>query len=174
MIVVETFNNINNEKTNQPKYIDIDTDLRLRKFDGKFDFALEWYKDEETVKLVDGEDAELYDTDRLKRMYDYLNDKGELYFIEVNIGNEYTPIGDVTFWKEDMPIVIGNKNYWGKGIGYKVIKALIQRVKILDYDKIYVNEIYSYNIASQKIFEKAGFRKYKENKNGYSYILELK
>ncbi|MBU5311177.1 GNAT family N-acetyltransferase [Tissierella carlieri] len=174
MIVVEIRNNINNKKTNQPKYIDIDTGLRLRKFDGKFDFALEWYKDEETVKLVDGKDAELYDTDRLKRMYDYLNDKGELYFIEVNMGNEYIPIGDVTFWKEDMPIVIGNKNYRGKGIGYKVIKALIQRAKILNYDKIYVNEIYSYNISSQKTFEKAGFRKYKENKNGYSYILELK
>lgn len=170
----EISNNINDERTNQPKYIDIDADLRLRKFDGKFDFALAWYKDEETVKLVDGEDAELYDTDKLERMYNYLNNKGELYFIEVKEGNKYIPIGDVTFWKDDMPIVIGNKDYRGKGIGYKVIKALIQRAEILGFDEIYINEIYSYNIASQKTFEKAGFRKHKENKNGYSYILKLK
>ncbi|WMM25512.1 GNAT family protein [Tissierella sp. MB52-C2] len=155
-----------NLQINQPKYIDIDTDLRLRKFDGKFDFALNWYKD--------GEDAELYDIDKLERMYNYLDNKGELYFIEVKTENEYIPIGDVTFWKEDMPIVIGDKDYRGKGIGYKVINALIQRAKILGYDEIYVNKIYSYNAASQKTFEKAGFRKYKENKNGYSYILKLK
>ncbi len=31
----------------------------------------------------------------------------------------YIPIGDVTFSQEDMPIVIGDKAYRGKGIGEK-------------------------------------------------------
>ena len=61
----------------------INETLRLRRFDGNYDFAFEWYQDPETVLLVDGK-AELYSYETLTNMYNYLNDKGELYFIEVN------------------------------------------------------------------------------------------
>lgn len=160
-------------KYTQPEYINIDETLRLRRFDNKYDFALSWYEDDETLKLVDGKDSTPYDIEKLTRMYKYLNNKGELYFIEIKEHSKYIPIGDVTFWQEDMPIVIGDKHYRGKGIGYKVIMALIQRAKMLGYDEIYVNEIYTYNIASQRTFEKAGFEKYKENSKGYSYKIKL-
>ena len=50
----------------QPEIIEIDDALRLRRFDGVFDFALEWYRDEETVWLVDG-DHKLYDAALLRR-----------------------------------------------------------------------------------------------------------
>ena len=33
----------------QPEYIEIDKEIRLRKFDGKYDFAFEWYQDIDTV-----------------------------------------------------------------------------------------------------------------------------
>lgn len=33
----------------QPEYIEIDKKIRLRKFDGKYDFAFEWYQDIDTV-----------------------------------------------------------------------------------------------------------------------------
>jgi len=160
-------------KLNQPDYIYIEETLRLRKFDNKYDFALSWYEDEEILRLVDGEGAQPYDSGKLSRMYNYLNEKGELYFIEAKECNEFVPIGDVTFWQSDMPIVIGNKNYHGKGIGYKVICSLIERAKKLGYEEIYVNEIYSYNVASEKAFEKAGFKKYKENSKGASYVLKF-
>lgn len=157
----------------QPDYISIDENLRLRKFDGKYDFALSWYLDNDILRLVDGENAHIYDNDKLKRMYSYLNSKGELYFIEVKKDEVYMPIGDVTFWREDMPIVIGDKNYWRKGIGYKVIMALTERARALGYNDIYVGEIYAYNIASQKTFEKAGFKKYKDTEKGAAYVLKL-
>lgn len=38
----------------QPQYITVDNEIRLRRFDGCFDFAFDWYQDEETVYLVDG------------------------------------------------------------------------------------------------------------------------
>lgn len=38
----------------QPEIIQINRELRLRKFDGIYDFAFDWYQDEETVYLVDG------------------------------------------------------------------------------------------------------------------------
>lgn len=158
------------EGITQPEYINIDETLRLRKFDNKYDFALSWYQDEEILRLVDGENAKPYDNVKLTRMYNVLDNRGELYFIEVKEFGEYVPIGDVTFWKEDMPIVIGNRNYHRRGIGYKVVMALQKRAMELGYDKIYVKEIYSYNIGSQKTFEKAGFKKYKEIENGASYV----
>ena len=66
----------------QPEMIQIDDALRLRKYDGVHDFALGWYQDEETVWLVDGK-RNPYTPERLNGMYRYLNDAGELYFIEV-------------------------------------------------------------------------------------------
>lgn len=164
---------MNISKNIQPDYIDINENLRLRKFDNKYNFALVWYKNRETVDLVDGKTASLYDSDKLTKMYTYLNNKGELYFIETKKSDKFIPIGDVTFWKEDMPIVIGDKNYRGQGIGLKVIKTLVERAKKLGFHKIYVAEIYSYNIGSIKAFEKAGFKKYKKTEKGHSYIREI-
>ena len=40
----------------QPNVLVVDEELRLRKFDGNYDFAFDWYQDPETVKLVDGVD----------------------------------------------------------------------------------------------------------------------
>ncbi|MBP3700953.1 MAG: hypothetical protein J6I64_03595 [Lachnospiraceae bacterium] len=90
----------------QPDLIPIDETLRLRKFDDSYDFALAWYQDEELVYLVDGV-RNRYTMEHLSQMYHYLDDAGELYFIEVLEDGQYKPIGDVTFWQEDMPIVIG-------------------------------------------------------------------
>ena len=65
----------------QPELIEITPALRLRRFDGRFDFAFDWYQDPETVYLVDGV-REPYSTQRLSAMYHYLDAHGELYFIE--------------------------------------------------------------------------------------------
>lgn len=157
----------------QPDFIQISDSLRLRKYDGFFDFALAWYQDEETVYLVDGK-KELYTMDKLKCMYEYLDKQGELYFIEVDTEEGFKPIGDVTFWQEDMPIVIGNKAYRGKNIGSDVISALINRGRALGYSRLYVNEIYDYNTASQHCFEKNGFYVIKKTGKGKRYMMELK
>ena len=156
----------------QPAMIQIDESLRLRKYDGEHDFALEWYLDEETVYLVDGK-RDPYTIERLGGMYRYLNNAGELYFIEVLENGTYKPIGDVTFWQEDMPIVIGNPAYRGKRIGSKVISALIERGKELGYDYLAVGEIYDWNEGSRRCFESAGFVAYEKSEKGSSYRLNL-
>lgn len=51
-----------------PEYIIVSDNIRLRKFDNNFAFALEWYQDEETLMLVDGNN-EPYDMEKLCRMY---------------------------------------------------------------------------------------------------------
>ena len=154
----------------QPEIIQIDDTLRLRKYDGVYEFALAWYQDEETVYLVDGK-IDPYTMSRLKGMYEYLNDAGELYFIEVLENDTYKPIGDVTFWQEDMPIVIGDPAYRGKGIGRKVISALIERGRSLGYDHLAVGEIYDWNVGSRRCFEGVGFVPCEKSEKGSSYKL---
>lgn len=156
----------------QPDFLEIDTGLRLRKYDGIYEFALPWYQDLDTVYLVDGI-REPYDMEKLERMYNYLNVHGELYFIEIIEGDRFIPIGDVTFWQSDMPIVIGNAQYRGMGIGKRVVAKLIQRGRTLGYSSLYVNEIYSYNLSSQKIFKSLGFMEYEQTPDGFRYQLNL-
>lgn len=157
----------------QPDVLPVDERIRLRKYDGKYALAYEWYQDSETVKLVDGNEIP-YSLNRLEKMYDYLNKHGELYFIEVLEEGNYVSIGDVTFWQDDMPIVIGDKRYRGQGIGRKVVQALVERGRSIGFEKLYVNEIYDYNIASIKCFEHTGFQAFEKTENGNRYVLQLK
>ena len=157
----------------QPEILEISDDLRLRKFDDKFDFALSWYQDEETNYMVDGRRG-AYDMDQLSRMYHYLEKRGEVYFIEILDNGTFRPIGDVTFWQEDMPIVIGEPQYRGKGIGKQVISALIQRGKEMGYEYLQIGEIYEWNIVSRRCFESLGFREHKKTDKGASLRLEMK
>ena len=156
----------------QPETIQIDDTLRLRKFDSVYDFAMEWYLDGETTYLVDG-DPVPYTRYTLDRMYSYLNGHGELYFIEYLSGDEFVPIGDVTFSQDDLPIVIGPKEMRGKGIGRKVILALCERAKQLGFSSMGVKEIYDYNTASIACFESYGFRRDSKTEKGHSYVLTL-
>lgn len=156
----------------QPDIIDVGEGLRLRKFDGKYDFAFDWYQDIETVYLVDGV-KKPYSHEKLRAMYEYLNTHGELYFIEVAVNGEFRPIGDAAFWREDMPIVIGNKSFRGKKIGQKVISALIKRGRELGFSELYVREIYDYNAASRSCFEGLGFRAYGKTDKGSRFVLKL-
>ena len=156
---------------NQPDLIPINNTLRLRRYDGIHDFALEWYQDIEMVWMVDG-DRVPYTPELLSKMYTWLNNAGELYFIEV-LEDTWKPIGDVTFWQEDLPIVIGDPRYRGQGIGTIVISTLIDRGRSLGYDHLEVEDIYDWNQPSRRCFEKLGFRAYKKTQKGSSYRLEL-
>ena len=156
----------------QPLIIWIDDELRLRKLDASCDFALAWYQDPETVWLVDGVRIP-YTMEQLRRMYAYLAQKGEVYFIEVRENHAFRPIGDVTFWQMDMPIVIGERTCRGRGIGGKVIGALVERGRALGYRELIVREIYAYNTVSRACFEKAGFRVCEATERGARFRLAL-
>ena len=156
----------------QPDLLPIGQGLRLRKYDGVYAFALPWYQDEDLLFLVDGKRTP-YTLEKLGEMYTYLDRHGELYWIEILEGGAYRPIGDVTFSQEDMPIVIGEAQFRGKGIGRQVVSALVERGRALGYEKMYVAEIYSYNEGSKRCFEHAGFHVVEQTKTGARYAIEL-
>ena len=156
----------------QPEILPVDESLRLRRFDHEYSFALPWYQDEETTRLVDGE-PDRYSPERLKRMYEYLDAHGELYIIEATENGHWKPIGDVTFWREDMPIVIGEPQYRGQGIGKKVVTTLIRRAVALGYCRLEIGEIFDFNEGSRRCFEACGFRPVEKTERGHHYELIL-
>lgn len=156
----------------QPDFIYIDKALRLRKYDGAHDFAFDWYQDPDTLWVVDANRTP-YTRERLNRMYTYLNEHGELYFIEIQQNGKFFSIGDVTFWEDDMPIVIGPPEFRGKGIGRRVVTALINRARELGFMEFRVGEIYRWNTPSSRLFTSMGFEPYEETEQGHRYKLTL-
>ena len=108
-----------------PSVLDISSDLRLVRLDAPPAAALSWYQDPETLWMVDGK-REPYTPERLARMYDWLAERGELWFIEVRdegTGVGWRPVGDVTLCPSDLPIVIGEKDQRARHVGRRVIGA---------------------------------------------------
>lgn len=157
----------------QPDIILIDSNIRLRKInENDYDIALPWYQDMEVLKGTAGPDRkEPYDQATLIDMYEYLSNIGECYIIEVLEKASWIPIGDVTLSEKTMPIVIGNKSYWSKGIGERVVKALVDRAKQLGYKKLTLKEIYFDNKRSLRLFKSCGFKQ--TGTTQYGVLLEL-
>ena len=122
--------------------------------------------------MIDGS-RESYPPEKVQRMYEYLARQGEVYFIEVWERDHWLVIGDVTFWQDDLPLVIGNAAYRRKGIGKRVLSALIQRARNLGYQKLVVQEIYDFNQPSRSLFESVGFYPTLAREKGRSYVLDL-
>ncbi|WP_400241916.1 GNAT family N-acetyltransferase [Niallia sp. JL1B1071] len=139
----------------------IDKELRLRPIQIPEDLtiALPWYQDKEVLYFSEGDGTAPYDINIIERMYSYLSKLGELYIIEIFDEHKWQPIGDVTLAEDMLPIVIGPKVFRGKGLGKRIIGLLIERAKRLEWEKMKVKKIYSYNIASKKMFESLGFTK---------------
>ncbi len=156
----------------QPEYIQISDNLRLRRYDGTADFAFSWYQDPELVYLVDGV-RKPYDRETLYNMYNYLAARGELYFIEARAWDGYAPIGDVAFSETDLPIVIGVPEYRGRGVGRQVILTLMDRGRQLGYETLGVREIYDFNTASIRCFTSCGFAPVEKTERGWRYEAKL-
>lgn len=156
----------------QPDIISIGDDLRLRRYDGIHYFAYGWYQDPDTLWMVNA-DRTPYSKEQTDRMYAYLNDHGELYFIELLQAGEFVPVGDVTFWDDDMPIVIGPPECRGKGIGRRVVQALIERGRSLGFSKLSAGDIYDWNLPSRTLFTSMGFQPCMKTEHGYRYELDL-
>lgn len=161
------------EGITQPEIIEISPTLRLKKYDGKFDFALPWYQDPVVLRMSEGENAKPYTLENLTIMYGYLSSHGELYWIEELRGGKFVPIGDVTMWQEDLPIALGSPEVRGRGIGTAVLNTLISRARSLGWAELRVENIFTYNEASRRLFTACGFAECAKTENGASYRLVL-
>lgn len=159
----------------QPDTIKIDKSLRLRIYDGDYMLGLPWYRDEVVYYNSEGitDKSKIPNEDYVIGMYNYLQENGELYFIEFFEDGKFVPIGDVTLKEQNPPIVIGVAKYRGIGIGTKVMNVIINRAKDLGIKKFYGSTIYDYNIASIKMHERLGYTCVDKKGNELIYELQI-
>ena len=134
--------------------------------------AFVWYQDVNLVYLVDGVKRP-YSPAALEAMYSYLDQHGELFWIEVKEKGEWFPIGDVTLSQANLPIVIGNPAYQHRGLGKKVLSTLIELARVKGWKELRIKEIYTYNHASRRCFKSLGFVADGATEKGTSFILKL-
>lgn len=157
----------------QPEIIKIEEQLRLRKpLISEWEIAVSWYQNKDIMYYSEGMVDRFYNCEDINRMYSYLSEIGELYFIEV-FNDKWKPIGDVTLAESNFPIVIAENAYWGKGIGKKVIGKLIERARDIGMAKITIPEIYHYNERSKNLFISMGFVKIDEDERSQKFELLL-
>ncbi|HQM96061.1 MAG TPA: GNAT family protein [Clostridia bacterium] len=159
----------------QPNIIQIDNQLRLRKYDGNYQQAYAWYQDDVVRKFSEGitDPNRHLDENWVAKKLNSLNKSGELYFIEVSENNDYIAIGDVTLLENNPPIEIGVGKYRGIGIGKKVMSALVKRAKEIGITKIYNTGCYEDNYASQKMLLSAGFKLVTHDKEKRRMVFEI-
>lgn len=162
-----------------PSPIGVSADIRLRQFDPwqaddhHLKELLVCYRDIETVRMVDGPAAKPYKLGKLKAMYQYMSDHGELYLIErLSVDGNWRTIGDAALQPDAIPIVIAPQHR-NQGIGRAVAKALIKRARELGWRSVHVSDIYDYNVPSRRLYESLGFVVVGKTKHGHRYKLTL-
>lgn len=159
----------------QPEIVLINDTLRLKAYDESLDaIALKWYSNPNVMYPMCDDPHAQYDIVMIKKMYTYLNNLGEFYSIEIFEKGIWIPIGDVTFSDKDMPIVIGDPAYWGRGIGKAVIRTLLERALMLGMKELHIQSIYHHNERSRRLFTSVGFIKTGSEGNEDSFKLVLK
>lgn len=134
----------------------VDAEITLVPYYPNYQTALAWYQDLELCKQVDNRDS-VYDLDLLKRMYQYLNKHGDLFYIKY----KGRLCGDVCLQPSGEVNIVISKQYQNKHIGRRVMNEIIQLAREKEIRELHA-EIYSFNTQSQRMFQSVGFVKVDE------------
>lgn len=141
----------------------VDPEITLVKYYPNYQTALQWYQDPQLCKQVDNRDT-VYDLPLLKRMYKYLDQRGDLFYIKYR----GRLCGDVCLQHSgEVNIVIAGP-YQNRHIGRRVLGEVIRLAREKQLNQLHA-EIYSFNAQSRKMFTAMGFQKTGEE----SFILNL-
>ena len=131
----------------------VDAEITLVPYYPNYDTALAWYQDPELCKQVDNRDT-VYDLDLLKRMYQYLDRHGDLFYIQYQ--NQLC--GDVCLQPSGEVNIVIAKPFQNRHIGRRVMQEIILLAKEKGMDQLHA-QIYSFNTQSQAMFQSIGFQK---------------
>lgn len=159
--------------------IRVTTEIRLRRVGPEqirsedLQALLPCYKDRETVRMVDGPNAEPYDLPRLQAMVRYMAEHGEFFMIErLTSDHAWMSIGDAGLQARAVPIVLAPAHR-RQGIGRAVLRTLIDRAREQGWRTVEVSEIYDYNVASRRTYASLGFVAVEQTDLGHRYRLNL-
>ena len=123
---------------------------------------LSWLNDPEVMM---GIETSGYTLENLKKYVEERINNSKIAFFAIwsndtnsHIGNIKFEITDVKAGVCDLGLLIGNKNYWGKGAGSEACKLGIEYVfQQMKVRKIYL-AVYENNPNAKKLYEKLGFK----------------
>jgi len=132
-------------------------------------YLYKWNSDPEVLYWVEGEDVESYPPEMVRQIYGGISQNSLCFLIEVN--GEI--IGECWLQKMNLPNVkalytentdvrridmsIGEKDYWGKGIGTLFIGMLVKYAFEGEQVDVLHCLCEDYNIRSCRVWEKNGF-----------------
>ena len=132
-------------------------------------YLYKWNSDPEVLYWVEGEDVESYPPEMVRQIYGGISQNSLCFLIEVN--GEI--IGECWLQKMNLPNVkalytentdvrridmsIGEKDYWGKGIGTLFIGMLVKYAFECEQVDVLHCLCEDYNIRSCRVWEKNGF-----------------
>ncbi len=136
--------------------------IKLQPFTpSKFDTFISWIDSEELLIQIAGTFFSFPLT--VAQLQNYLNDERSFAFSIVEADTNKIIIGHAEIYKSDMDtckldkISIGDKSNRGKGAGVLIVKELLKFSFERLNAKVVELNVYDWNIAGIKIYEKAGF-----------------
>ena len=132
-------------------------------------YLYKWNSDPEVLYWVDGDDVESYPPEVVRQIYGEISQNSLCFLIEVNgeiIGEcwlQKMNLPDVSALYEEntdvrrIDMSIGEKSYWGKGIGTLFVGMLVKFA--FENNQVDVLHCFceDYNIRSKRVWEKNGF-----------------
>lgn len=145
------------------------TKITLRKIkptDKKY-FAT-WWRDKDLLKLTSGILRRISNKEVDKYFQNILDSQRDYHFM-INLNKK--TIGHISLAKRrnqwyEIQIVIGEKEYWGKGYGSEAIKLLLRKAKRFKISKIYL-EVRPTNTRAIRAYQRCGLQKVKKVKMVY-------
>lgn len=147
-----------------------DGNLVLRPMsDNDMDLLVAWNSDPEVLYYSDGNDVSFYSAEDVISIYSTVSQAAYCFIIvydDMEVGECWLQVMNLDRIKAVFPgldcrrvdIMIGNKQFWGKGIGRKTIKLLVDYgFKTENADAIFACNVADYNRRSRKAFESIGF-----------------
>ena len=154
---------------NTHSFILQNNDITLRPMtENDWDILLRWNSDPEVLYFSEGDDVTSYSLDEIQGIYRGVSQDAFCFIIELS-GD---PIGEG--WLQDMnmdrilnrhpgkvcrriDLMIGEKQFWGQGIGTTVIRMLTHFGFEQKTSMIFACGVADYNPRSLKAFQKVGF-----------------
>lgn len=129
-----------------------------------------WNADPEVLYWSEGDEIESYSPDMVRGIYESVSKQAFCFLVEVN----GTAIGDCWLQKMNLPYIqamyppktdirridmmIGEKEYWGKGIGTVFVHMLTEFAFGEQNADVLHCLCEDYNVRSRRVWEKNGFR----------------
>jgi len=138
--------------------IDRGEGVRLRTVDAlEYErLALPWYADPEVLRYSES-GAPAYDLRTIRRMFESLSSRGELYVIEVADGASWCAVGDAALLEDALPIAIGEPAQRSRGVGSRALRLLIHRARELGWKSLRVDGVLCENVPALRMYQRAGF-----------------